>query len=180
MRRNTGPDPETVQNVLARDHHSCRTCAMGIYGDRGINWVLHHRRPRGSGGSRRADTNSPSNLVVLCAHCHAAVEGNRTDALAAGWLVSQWDDPARVPVRAAGLTTDFLDAQWIYLLPGGTESTTEPHGFDPVPVGRLWHLDADRVSRFREERPHVLAESAERADEDMAALAVDLYPGDAA
>ncbi|APU20898.1 hypothetical protein UA75_14440 [Actinoalloteichus sp. GBA129-24] len=41
------------------------------------------------GGTCRADTNYPSNLVHLCHSCHEWVESNRTQALADGWLIRQ-------------------------------------------------------------------------------------------
>jgi hypothetical protein len=58
------------------------------------------------GGSRRADTNSPANLLMLCGSgttgCHGWVEGHRAEARTAGLIVSQWDDPEAVPYRDGG------------------------------------------------------------------------------
>lgn len=175
--RRTGPAATTVALVLARDHHSCRRCAMRLHGERGIDWVLHHRRPRAMGGTRRADTNSPSNLVALCTRCHTDVESHRDEARHAGWLVAQHDDPDRVPVRTAGLTTDFLDAAWVYLLADGTESDRHPDVITPVVDGEGREvLSEAAITDLHAKYRHLLAEAAERAEEDMAVLAIEIHP----
>lgn len=63
---------------------------------------LHHRRPRGAGGSRRASTNTAANGLHLCWCCHQFIEEHRDQALRHGWLVAQTDDPATVPVLYRG------------------------------------------------------------------------------
>lgn len=68
----------------------CQSRAMG--------WELHHRRPRGMGGSRRPETNSPANSLGVCADCHRFIEHHRDTARANGWLVRQVDNPATIPV----------------------------------------------------------------------------------
>lgn len=50
------------------------------------------------GGSKAPDTNAVTNCLLLCGHCHRAVEAGRAEALQRGYLVSQALDPARVPV----------------------------------------------------------------------------------
>jgi 5-methylcytosine-specific restriction protein A len=51
------------------------------------------------GGTRRPETNSPSNLLVACYHCHRTlIESKRDKALENGWLVKQSEDPETVPV----------------------------------------------------------------------------------
>ena len=99
----TGPDDATVAVVLVRHYGKCARCDDLIRGERGLDWVVHHRRARGAGGSRREDTNSPANLVPLCGpgvdnDCHGHVESHRAEALTFGWLVPQGADPATVPV----------------------------------------------------------------------------------
>ena len=100
----TGPDAATRAIVLARSDGYCERCGLAVRG--GTGWVrehsFHHRRPRGMGGSRAADTNSPANLLLLCGTattgCHRQVEANRHRALDQGLLVPQGHDPATVPV----------------------------------------------------------------------------------
>ena len=60
---------------------------------------VHHRRPRAAGGSKRADTNVPSNLLGLGVRCHQHVESHREEAYSHGWLVRQSASPREVPVR---------------------------------------------------------------------------------
>jgi hypothetical protein len=58
----------------------------------------HHRRPRGMGGSKAADTNLASNCLLLCGMCHLYVESYRDVAFAKGWLVHAHHDPLATPV----------------------------------------------------------------------------------
>ena len=97
-RRKTGPDRATADMVLRRDRHRCRRCG-------GAGQQIHHRRPRGMGGTRDPLINSPSNLVLLCQACHAWIEGHRTDAARDGWLLSRLtsSSPASVPIVTGGL-----------------------------------------------------------------------------
>lgn len=94
--------PRTRQVVLERDLFRCVACGtyVGPFGD----YSLHHRRPRGMGGSRRPETNLPGNLLVLCGSgttgCHGWTETHRDEALSMGLLVSQFvTDPDQVPVQ---------------------------------------------------------------------------------
>lgn len=90
-RRKTGPDQATVDLVRARDGDQCRRCHREYQ-------QIHHRKPRGMGGTRDPLINSPSNLVCVCQTCHQWIETHRVDALRDGWLVSQWGDPASTPI----------------------------------------------------------------------------------
>lgn len=111
-RRYTGPSRETVNRVILRDGWTCVRCGQDIGGDRGLDWVCHHRRPRGLGGSRRADTNTCVNLLTLCTPCHVHVESHRGEALRNGWLVVQGTDPATVGVLVA------RESRFVYLADG--------------------------------------------------------------
>ena len=96
--RRTGPSDEVVDLVLERAQHSCEMCTVALRPRRGVDWQLHHRRPRRMGGSQLPDTNAPQNLLVLCCSCHELVESQRSAAYEGGWLVNQHADPAAVPV----------------------------------------------------------------------------------
>lgn len=96
--RSTGPSDEVVDLVLERAQYSCELDGAQIGDRRGVDFHVHHRRPRRMGGSQQADTNAPQNLLILCPDCHSTVESERTAAYAGGWLVRQNADPARVPV----------------------------------------------------------------------------------
>lgn len=54
----------------------------------------HHRQRRRDGG------HTLSNVVPLCAACHAWVHGHPTQARALGWIVSFAGEPASVPVSS--------------------------------------------------------------------------------
>lgn len=87
--------------LLLRAGNRCERCGGRL--DTWSGMSVHHRRPRGMGGTRRPDT--MANLLVLCGSgttgCHGEVEANRFWARGAGLLVSQQRDPADVPVEAA-------------------------------------------------------------------------------
>ena len=101
-RRNTGPSAAVRSLVWERDGGCFVRCAL-----RGGEHVfpghqVHHRRPRGAGGSRLEDTNSPSNLVLFCAGCHSDTESYRERATLMGWLIPQCGIPATTPIRYRG------------------------------------------------------------------------------
>lgn len=99
----TGFSSQVRAVIHERSDRWCERCG----GERG--WELHHRRPRGAGGSRRPETNEASNGLNLCGACHRRIESNRTEAYEHGWLVHQTDDPREVPVLYRG-TLVYLDA----------------------------------------------------------------------
>lgn len=119
-RRYTGPSPETVNRVLLRDGWRCVRSGEDIGGTRGLDYVIHHRRPRGLGGSRRADTNDCANLLTLCTPCHVHVESHRGEALSNGWLVPQGTDPATV-----GCLVEH-GSRFVYLSADGSYSESPP------------------------------------------------------
>ncbi len=93
-----GPSEETRALVLARAEDRCESCGTSLLGK---PYSLHHRRPRGMGGTRAADAHSPVNLVALCGRgnhdgCHGLVHQHPAAALAGGLLVRRSADPARV------------------------------------------------------------------------------------
>lgn len=97
MRRRTGPDRATVELVRWRDRDRCRRC--GAAGEQ-----IHHRRPRGAGGTKDPAINATGNLVLVCQECHLWIETHRTDAMAQGWLVSRYGPgPASIPITVRGL-----------------------------------------------------------------------------
>ncbi|MGW5645040.1 hypothetical protein ACWEV3_40865 [Saccharopolyspora sp. NPDC003752] len=75
----------------------CERCGTAL----GTN--VHHRRPRGAGGSKDPATNLPSNLLLLCGSgttgCHGWIESHRAIAYEHGWLLHSWQIPLESPVR---------------------------------------------------------------------------------
>ena len=98
--------------ILARAKDGCELCFFSH------PQQLHHRRPRGAGGSKAADTNTPANALAICAACHLMVESHRELALEYGWLVRQGHDPASVPVLRHG-------SDWVLLNNDGTTTIAE-------------------------------------------------------
>lgn len=97
----SGPTVKVRAQVLDRDEFTCQRCGeyVGPFGD----FSIHHRRPRGMGGTKRPESNLPANLLTLCGTgttgCHGWVESHRTSAVADGLLVSQHADPEQIPVH---------------------------------------------------------------------------------
>lgn len=66
---------------------------------------IHHRTPRGMGGSSDPETNySPANLVSLCRSCHDYVHAHPAESYDDGFLVRSWDDPRDCPLMLANET----------------------------------------------------------------------------
>ena len=99
--------PSTRPEVLARANYVCELC----YGPL-AQMSLHHRRPRGMGGTKAPWIHDHENLLALCGSgttgCHGYVESRRADAYEFGWLVRSGMTPH---------TTPFCDKRghWWYL-----------------------------------------------------------------
>lgn len=80
-----GFSPKVRDLIWVRDHGRCAWCGQpfGEYG-----YELHHRRPRGRGGSRLDWVNLPGNGVFLHSTCHSVIESQRAGAVEDGFLVS--------------------------------------------------------------------------------------------
>lgn len=85
-----------------------RWCEVATAGCEGRATDIHHRRARGSGGTKRPESNEPANGLAACRACHGRIESHRTEALEHGWLVPQHQDPRDIPVLYRG-TSVFLD-----------------------------------------------------------------------
>lgn len=89
------------RQVIERDGNRCQWCGRHVQTDAGW-YSLQHRRARGMGGSRRASTDAPANLVLVCGtgttECHGYIEAHPGEAAARGFRVSSSTDPARVPI----------------------------------------------------------------------------------
>lgn len=116
--RNTGPTPAVRRTVTERAGGACERCGRAITGD----YSIHHRKPRGMGGTRDPKANSPANLVLLCGSatspdgCHTAVERFRQAAINTGYIVTRTADPEGVPIK--------LVSGWYLLRPDGTKLPT--------------------------------------------------------
>lgn len=98
---------EAKRIVRQRSGDNCERCG-------GVAVDIHHRRPRGAGGTRDLTINQPANLVALCRACHSWCESNRVDATSAGWLVPRRSQltPRETPIYRDG-TWWLLAEEWI-------------------------------------------------------------------
>ena len=116
--RDTGPTAAVRALVKERAGAACERCGKTITGSHSI----HHRKPRGMGGTQDPAANSPSNLVLLCGSattpdgCHTAVERFRQAAINTGFIVTRTADPETVPIK--------LVSGWWFLRPDGTKLPT--------------------------------------------------------
>lgn len=80
------------EKVIARDIGACARCGRHVaHLERSLAWSIHHRRPRGAGGTSLAWVNEAANQIILCGSgttgCHGWVESRRAEARMAGFLV---------------------------------------------------------------------------------------------
>ena len=105
--------PSVVAAVKRREGGRCAVCGLPIVG----KGHLHHRQPRGIGGS--AMLNTPAVLVHLHGTCHLRhVEQQRMRAYLNGWLIRRGQRPKDVPFMYG------LDG-WVLLNEDGTTTPTE-------------------------------------------------------
>ena len=114
-----------AKTVIDREGGFCAVCGLSISG---IGHI-HHRKPRGMGGGRYANT--VSNLLYLHHSCHLyEVEQNRSKAYERGWLVKASDTPSEVPVC-------YMLRDWVLLDDQGHITPVDPvtatTGLDPQP-----------------------------------------------
>lgn len=97
--RITGFSPIVRKQVKERaglegDYVRCEMCGRF---DKYVQ--LHHRRPRGRGGSRLPETNQAANCAALCMADHAWCEENRLEARKRGFIIPQFKIPQEVPIQ---------------------------------------------------------------------------------
>ena len=97
--RNTGPSAQVREEVFRAQRGRCRRCGRPI--PPGSVRSLHHRQPRGMGGTRDPHVNHPAHLAFVCGSgttgCHGYIESHRAEAYEMGWLVRRPTDPCDVP-----------------------------------------------------------------------------------
>jgi hypothetical protein len=120
------------QIVIDRADQKCELCYGPLH-----QMSLHHRRPRGMGGSKVPWIHDPENLLALCGSgttgCHGKVESYRERAYEFGWLVRYSMTPKDAPFAD-------LHGNW-WLLQGNTKISYETLTLNPSsipsPVGSV-------------------------------------------
>ena len=100
--------PEVIAVIDGRSMGVCEVCGNARIAEH------HHRRPRGSGGTRRADAALASNGLGVCRTCHRLIHANGNLANVMGWLVRQNTHPAAESVVIRGIRM-YLDDDGQYL-----------------------------------------------------------------
>lgn len=112
----TGFTPKVRRIIIDRADRYCERCGECLGEE------IHHRRPRGSGGTKRESTNLPSNGLYLCRDCHSFCELKRDEARKCGWLLRQTQDPATVPVFYRGTWVVLDDLGNLHDYPTGSDA----------------------------------------------------------
>lgn len=94
--RKTGPSKRQAELVVARADGVCEVCGYAEAQQ------LHHRKPRGMGGSKDPAINEPSNLIHICQQCHSSIESKRTQSEANGHIVRRYNEPVTTPLLRRG------------------------------------------------------------------------------
>lgn len=117
------------EKVIARDMGACARCGRHVvHLERGIAWSIHHRRPRGAGGTSLAWVNEAANQVIACGSgttgCHGWIESNRREARAQGFLVPlngiRQADEVAINHKTLGLVYLTDDGGWVPVEEGPT------------------------------------------------------------
>lgn len=121
--RARGPDKPTVELVLERDRGCCVCCGVRLYGERGVDWSIHHRRGRDG----KPDSHQPQNLITVCGGnnhtgCHGLIHQRRSESEPKGWWLSRVGgvDPLTRPVLVD------RESRWVYLTADGRMSDSPP------------------------------------------------------
>lgn len=120
--RPEGPSAATVLAVLARatdvdGYTRCEPCGTVIFGERGVEWSIHHRRGRDG----KADSHSVANLLLVCGGdnvtgCHGRIHQRRSWSRPLGYWLSRTagTDPLTVPVAIHGGDLRYLTVDGRY------------------------------------------------------------------
>lgn len=74
-----GAFTDAARTAILQAHPGCVGCARPVD-------EIHHRRPRGVGGTNNPEIGQPWNGIGLCHTCHRIAESRRALARALGWL----------------------------------------------------------------------------------------------
>ena len=85
---------KTRDTIIRRARGMCEVCGLRVnYGQ------IHHRQPRGMGGTSSRQIESAANGIYLHARCHHLIEMNRERAYLYGHLVRNGTRPEDAQVK---------------------------------------------------------------------------------
>ncbi|UAW08545.1 HNH endonuclease [Mycobacterium phage Leozinho] len=116
--RFTGFPLEVKAIAWSRCGGRCEVC-----GEATSDLTGHHRRPRQAGGTRRPETNLPSNCLMVCYLDHNRIESHRTLSYDNGWLVRSTKNPLETPVLYRSQWVLLDDDGNTYRIPNPVEAT---------------------------------------------------------
>lgn len=128
--------PATRALVRDRSAGFCEVCGTRA----GEN--IHHRAPRGMGGTKR-DIHTAEWLLNLCGSgttgCHGYIESHRDEAYEKGWLLRRHSSPRTIPAWLYGHVFAILTPEGGYDLMEGTRwltgsATADTGGGQPEPL----------------------------------------------
>lgn len=94
--------------MVERAGGRCEICGAAVIHRQGGE--VHHRLPRGSGGSSDPAKGQASNALLLCLDHHRYVETNPPDVYDNGWKIRHGHAPSEVP---ALLLTLYGRDRWL-------------------------------------------------------------------
>lgn len=119
--------------VYERAQGHCDVTGRMLPGGPEGQWEMHHRRPKGMGGTSLPHKDCTCNLIAVLSHVHnmdpASIHGWPTRARDHGWLLRKHiEDPGLCPIW-------WRNERWVMLLHDGTLESL-PAWFDlGVPEG---------------------------------------------
>jgi len=84
---------KTRDLIRNRAKHGCEICGLTMHIGQ-----IHHRQPRGMGGTRKQSARSAANGLYVHSKCHLMIESERNRAYQMGWLVRSGYEPASTEV----------------------------------------------------------------------------------
>lgn len=90
-----GEFTEKTRSLIRQRAGSC----CEICGIRTLTGQIHHRQPRGMGGSKAGHISTCANGLYVHPKCHSMIEQNRKRAYQMGWLVASGLQPESTATR---------------------------------------------------------------------------------
>ena len=87
---------KTRKQIKERAEGKCERCGGYIASDSHAH--IHHRKPRGMGGTKQHGSRTTANGLFLHPSCHYYIENHRKESKEMGFILGQTEEPILVPV----------------------------------------------------------------------------------